>query len=157
MPTKKEETSKKKTVYKKETPNTGTPYKAPDVHEDLFGMQTTAVAREGFHIYWARESEVRIRAQEGYEVADPTHYPHLGLRNFQTSDDRKTSVIRLPSQDSNEDLVLMEVPLELYKQKKAKEAAIAKTREDAIKGKNRTNPHAGVTMDTEGKHSISNK
>jgi hypothetical protein len=156
MPTQKKDTDKK-SVYKSEMPNEGTPYKAPEnVNSDLLELRTTVFQRDGFRTYWARESEIRIRVMDGYELADPTHYQHLGAVYFQDASGKKGSAIRLPSQDSNEDLVLMEIPLERYKQNKAKEQARCDAIEAQIKGKKSLKPDAHVSMTTEGKTSVSN-
>jgi hypothetical protein len=156
MPTPKEDNTK--SVYKKEVPNTGTPYKAPEnLNQDLLELRTTVFQREGFRTYWAREqSEVRLRMFDGYEVADPAHYPHLGAQYFQDASGKRGSTIRLPSKDSNEDLILMEIPLERYAQNKAKEAERVDTVEAQIQGKNTKSGEAGVSVQTEGKFSVSN-
>ena len=151
MPTQKEDLTKK-SVYKSEMPNEGTPYKAPaDMNPDLQELRTTVFQRDGYRSYWARESEIRIRIMDGYEMADPAHYNHLGQVYFQDASGKKGSTIRLPSQDSNEDLVLMEIPLERYKQNKAKEYAKVDAIEAQIKGKRTSNPTAGVSVQSEGK------
>lgn len=62
------------------------------------------------YYYWERESDIRLRLREGYEVVQNLD-GEMSLYAQKSQDPTNNgSCYRLPTQDSNEDLILLQIP-----------------------------------------------
>lgn len=75
---------------------------------------------ESMRYYWERESNVGMRLAEGYEVVQETDAILSAYATRSQDHANSTSHYRIPTQDSNEDLILLQIPKDLYEQLEAR-------------------------------------
>ena len=82
------------------------PWKAENApnHPRKHGSLAVAEARKGFEIRWVREDSIDRRKMQGYQLANP--------KDYDLQADEKGMVRR-------NELVLMEIPTELYEERRA--------------------------------------
>lgn len=95
--------------------------------EDTSDLKTAVKNDPNYKYYWERESLINLRIAEGYEVVGTDSYDgNLSIYARKSQDHvNSTSCYRLPTQDSDEDLILLRMPMEMFVKKEQKRLARA--------------------------------
>jgi hypothetical protein len=110
---------KKESIDKKDIEDDSRKYAPPA----LTMRSLDVIEREGFYRKWVRESEMRMAQYMGYTIVPNTDGSQSLYGGRMQDASNTTSCYRTPSKDRNEDLILVEAPIEVRNKELAEQAA----------------------------------